>query len=329
MKNILITGGAGFIGSHLAERLVRDNENNIIVVDSLINSNPHNIEHLSPYPNFIFLKANISELLELEKVKELERFKIKFHGIQEIYHLACPTSAKNFDKYKIDTLEANSLGTINICKLAVKYKSKIILASSSVVYGPRPADGRYFKEENVGEVEHLTPRGCYDEGKRFAETILSTYEQVYGIDAKIARIFRTFGPRQRLFDGEMIPDFILDTLEGRDLVIYGGENFRTTLCFVSDIVDGLKKLMEAPKGAGPVNLGGNEDLRLVDVANKIIEMTGSKSKVVFEKPLIFMTQLGIPDIRKAKELLGWIPLVTLDNGLKQTIDYTRAHKAAL
>jgi len=329
MKNILITGGAGFIGSHLAEKLLRDGDNNVIIIDNLINSNPRNIEHLLPYPNLTFLRLDITKPFALEEMKELEKFKIKFYGIQEIYHLACPTSAKNFDKFKIDTLNANSLGTKNICDLAVKYKSKIVFASSSVVYGPRPLDKHHFKEEDVGTVDHLTPRGCYDEGKRFAETIISTYEQVYDIDAKIARIFRTYGPRQRLFDGEMVPDFILDALEGRDLVIYGDETFSTTLCFVSDIVDGLIKLMDAPKGCGPVNLGGNEDLKLVDVAHKIIQMTNSRSKVIFEKPLMFMTQLGIPDIRKAKELLGWLPLVTLEKGLEQTINYTRAHKAAL
>lgn len=328
-KNILITGGAGFIGSYLAERLLRDNENNVIVIDSLVNSNPRNIAHLLHYPNFAFLKFDITKPMELEGVKEIEKFKIKFYGLQEIYHLACPTSAKNFDKFKIQTLEANSLGTRNVCELAVKYKAKIVFASSSVVYGPRPADGHYFKEEDVGVVDHLTPRGCYDEGKRFAETILATYEQVHGIDAKIVRVFRTYGPRQRLFDGEMIPDFILNALEGRDLVIYGDENFLTTLCFVSDIVDGMVRLMDSPKGSGAVNLGSNNDIKLVEVANKIIELTGSSSKVVFEKPLLFMTQLGIPDVRKAKELLGWLPLVTLENGLKEAIDYTRANKAAL
>lgn len=329
MKNILITGGAGFIGSHLAEKLLGNAENNVIVVDNLLNSKSSNIEHLLHYPNFVFLKMDVSSPMNLEGIKELDRFKIKFYGIQEIYHLACPTSAKNFDKYKIQTLDANSLGTKNVCDLAVKYKSKVILTSSSVVYGPRPADGHYFKEEDLGVVDHLTPRGCYDEGKRFAETVMSTYEQVFGVDAKIARIFRTYGPRQRLFDGEMMPDFILDALENRDLVIYGDENFKTTLCFVSDIVDGLMKLMDAPKGCGPVNLGSSQDIGLADVAKKLIDMTGSSSKIIFKPPLMFITQLGIPDTRKVKELLGWIPLVTVDNGLKQTVDYTRAHKAAL
>jgi UDP-glucuronate decarboxylase len=329
MKNILITGGAGFIGSHLAEKLLRNGDNNVIVIDNLINSNPHNIEYLLQNPKFKFLKFDITEPFMLEEMKELEGFKIKFQGIQEIYHLACPTSAKNFDKFKMQTLDANALGTKNVCEAAVKYKSKIVFTSSSVVYGPRPSDGHYFKEEDVGTVDHLTPRGCYDEGKRFAETIISTYEQVHKIDAKIARVFRTYGPRQKLFDGQMIPDFILDALEGRDLVIYGDDKFSTTLCFVSDVVEALIKLVDAPKGCGAVNLGSGEDVKLVDVANQIIKMTGSKSKVVFEKPLVFTSQLGIPDTRKAKELLGWLPLITLDKGLEQTINYTRAHKAAL
>jgi UDP-glucuronate decarboxylase len=244
--------------------------------------------------------------------------------------LACPTSAKNFEKYKVQTLLTNFLGTKNMLDLALNYKAKFLFASSSVVYGPRRADGLFYKEDELGVgLDQLSPRACYDEGKRFAETAIATYEQVHGLDVKIARIFRTYGPRERLFDGEMIPDFVIDALDNKDLVIYGDENFSTSLCYVSDVVDGLIRLMAAPSGVGPVNLGSDQDLKLFEVANKIIEMTGSSSKIVFEPPLLFMTPLGLPDIRKATEFLGWMPLVRLEDGLRKTIDYIQAHKPLL
>lgn len=327
-KNVLVAGGAGFIGSHLCEKLLKTC--NVICVDNFITSSELNIDLLLKYPNFVFLKHDICEPLDLEKFPELERFKVKFFGIQEIYHLACPTSAKNFEKFKMQTLLSNFWATRNMLELAKKYKAKFLFASSSVIYGPRRSDKVFFNENDLGEnVNHLSPRACYDEGKRFAETTVATYEQVYGLDVKIARIFRTYGPRERLFDGEMIPDFVIDALDNKDLIIYGDESFSTSLCYVTDIVDGLVRLMGAPFGIGPINFGSDQDIRLVDVANKIIEMTGSSSKIVFEPPLLFMTPLGLPDIRKAKELLGWMPLVRLEDGLQKTIDYTQAHKSLL
>jgi len=327
-KNILVTGGAGFIGSHLCEKLLATS--NVICLDNFLTSKEMNIDHLLRFPDFVFIKHDINLPFDPEQFPELERFKIKFQGIQEIYHLACPTSAKNFERYKIQTLEANSIGMKNILNLAVKYKAKFLFTSSSVVYGPRRSDAAFINEEDLGEnINHLSPRGCYDEGKRFAETMVETYKQVYGLDAKIARIFRTYGPRERLFDGEMVPDFIIDALDGKDLVIYGDENFSTSLCYVDDIVDGLIRLMAAPADIGPVNLGSDQNLKLVDVAYKIIEMTGSSSKIVFEPPLLFMTPLALPDIRKAKELLGWLPLTRLEDGLRKTIEYTEAHKPLL
>lgn len=326
-KNVVVTGGAGFIGSHLCERLLQNCH--VICVDSFINSNERNIDHLLKSPDFEFLRHDFTKPLELEKFKELERFKIKFQGVQDIYHLACPTSAKNFDQFKIQTLDSNAFATKNAAELALKYGARLVAASTSVVYGNRREDNSEFFESDLGAIDQLSPRACYDEGKRFAETVCSTYEQVYKLDVKIARIFRTYGPRQRLFDGEMIPDFIVDALEGRDLVIYGDENFKTSLIYVSDIVDGLLKLMAAPKGTSPLNLGNPEDYRLADIAAKIIQITGSSSKIKFEPPLLFMTELGLPDIGKAKEVLGWFPLVGIDEGLRQSVDYTIAHKELL
>lgn len=326
-KNVLVTGGAGFIGSHLCEKLLKTSR--VICLDNFSTSGVSNIDFLLQHPDFVFIRQDICQPVDLESLSELERFKIKFQGIQEIYHLACPTSAKGFDKFRMMTLDANSLGMKNILDLAVKYKAKFIQASSSVIYGPRLSDQQTYNEDNLGCVNHLTPRGCYDEGKRFAETMVNTYREVHGLDAKLARIFRTYGPRQRLFDGEMLPDFIIDAIDNKDLIIYGDENFSTSLCYVDDIVSGLIKLAAAPANTGPVNLGSNEDLKLVDVAKKIIEMVGSESKIVFADGLVFMSQLGLPDTSLARELLGWVPLVRLEDGLQKAIDYTRAYKPLL
>ncbi|MBU1146648.1 GDP-mannose 4,6-dehydratase [Patescibacteria group bacterium] len=326
-KNILVTGGAGFIGSHLCEKLIKTSR--VICLDNFSTGNVSNIDFLLQHPDFVFIRHDICEPVDFETLPELERFKVKFQGIAEIYHLACPTSAKNFDKFKAATLEANSVGMKNVLDLAAKYKAKVVHASSSVVYGPRQEDKESFKEDTLGCVNHLTPRGSYDEGKRFAETMVETYRQMHGLDAKIARIFRTYGPRERLFDGEMVPDFIIDSLDNKDLIIYGDESFSTSLCYVDDIVSGLIKLMAAPSDIGPINLGSNEDLKILDVANKIISMTGSESKMIFEKPLLFMTALGLPDTSRAKELLGWVPLVRLEDGLQKSIDYTQAYKPLL
>lgn len=321
----VVTGGAGFIGSHLCERLLADG-NQVICVDNFITSDVSNIESMLKNPDFEFIKADINLPLELETFPELERFKIKIRGVQDIYNLACPTSAKKFDNLRIQTYLANSAGMRNTLDLAVKYKARVLHASTSVVYGPRRADGTRFKETDLGITDHTSPRACYDEGKKFAEAACFTYAQVFGLDIRIARIFRTYGPRQRLNDGEMVPDFIIDALEGRDLVVYGDEDFSTALLYISDAVDGIVRLMRASLNPGPVNFGGDEDIHLADVGRKVIAMTESKSKLVFEAPLLFMTRLGLPELKKASDELGWIPLVRLEDGLKRTIEYTLVTK---
>lgn len=323
-KNVLVTGGAGFIGSHLCERLLK--EAKVICVDDLSNSHIQNIEHLLQYPDFEFIKYDVNQPLELDSFPELDKFRVKFQGIQEIYHLACPTSPKNFESLKIHSLWANSQAMISTLDLAVKHKAKYVFGSSSVVYGPATEEDDFFSEDDEGIVYHLSPRGCYDEGKRFAETCVSTYQQVYGIDAKIARIFTTYGPRMKLRDGLLIPDFILDALDGKPLEIYGDETLQQSLCFVTDIVDGLLRLMETGPDVSIVNLGSDERHRMVDVAQQIIQMTNSNSQVVFEDELLFLTKKGIPDLRRAKEELNWIPLIRLQDGLQRTIDYTLANK---
>lgn len=326
-KNILVTGGAGFLGSYLCEELLK--EGRVICLDNFVTSQESNIDHLLKNPDFEFIRHDINVPFDPEAYPELTRFKVKFQGIQEIYHLACPTSAKKFDQYRLPTLYANSLGIKNVLDLAVRFQARVVHASTCVVYGPRPADGHLVKEDEFGSGDCLSPRACYDEGKRFAETVCATYAQTNQLDVRIARLFRTFGPRLALYDGQMIPDFIVHALEGKDLEIFGDETFATSLLYVSDAVDGLLKLMHHPENIGPVNLGSDQDSVLTDVARTIIEMTGSKSKIVYKDALLFMSQLPLPDLTKAKEKLGWIPLVTLDNALKASIDYTVAHRSLL
>ncbi|MDX9893253.1 MAG: GDP-mannose 4,6-dehydratase [Patescibacteria group bacterium] len=325
-KNILVTGGAGFIGSHLCDELVKDNK--VICVDNFISGDEANIDYLLRNPDFKFIKHDINEPLGLEALPELEDFRIKFQGLQEIYHLACPTSPKDFEKTRIQTAWANSVGVKNALDLAVKYKAKFLLSSSSVVYGPREAKNKFFSENYTGLVDQLSPRACYDEGKRFAETLTETYGEVYNLDTKIVRIFRTYGPRMKLNIGEMLPDFVSDALDNKDLVIYGDQDFSSSFCHVSDIIEGMIKVMKSGE-SGPLNLGSDLEYKLVDVAQKVIDMTGSKSKIIFKKPLLFMSPLGLPDISQIKERLGWFPVVLLEDGLQGAIDYFKAHKSIL
>jgi len=324
-KNILVVGGAGFIGSHLCEELVK--ENNVICVDDFITSDVENIRFLMAKPNFAFIKHDIAEPLVLEEIRELEKFEVKVFGVQEIYNLACPTSARKFDSLVMKTLLTNSQGTKNVLDLAVKYDAQVVHASSAVVYGARVSNN-YVPESFEGSADILSPRSCYDEGKRFAESMIATYNNFHHKNFKIARIFRTYGPRLMLNDGQMISDFILNALENKDLIIYGGEDFSTSLLYVSDVVDGLIKLMKSDFG-GAINLGSEVDVLLKDVAKQIIVMTDSSSKVVYKENLPFITSLPLPDISQAKAVLGWYPVTTLEQGLKKTLEYTRANKALL
>lgn len=323
-RNVLVTGGAGFIGSHLCERLVRDAH--VICVDNFLTSSVSNIDHLLQDPNFEFINHDIINPLNVEDHPELERFKIKFQGIQEIYHLACPISKRHFDDYKIATVLTNSVGVKNVLDIAVRHKAKILYASSSVLYGPRQPGKLYYSEQDECHIDHLTSRGAYDEGKRFSEAILQTYADVYGIDAKIARIFRTYGSRMKIFDGNLIPDMVLSALDGRDITIAGDEETRTSLCYVTDIVDGMIRLMSTPIDITVLNLGSDAEARLVTVAQRILELTGSSSRVRFEPPYSHYVEAGLPDTTRAREILGWIPLVRLEDGLKKMIDYTQSHR---
>jgi UDP-glucuronate decarboxylase len=325
-KNILVLGGAGFIGSHLCDRLVANNK--VICVDNFISGRRENIDHLLQNENFIFINEDLNNFYDLSKYKELERFQISIQGVQEIYNLACPTAPKDFTQNTVMTAWANSVGTIRALDLAVRYKAKIMHFSSSVVYGPRNDNEPMQKENKFYPSSPLTPRACYDEGKRFAETLVYTYRQAYNIDAKILRIFTTYGPRMPLFVGHMIPDFIVAALDNKPLSIYGDENFTTTLCYINDVIDATLKMM-ASKEAGPFNVGSPEEYKISDVAKMIIQMTNSKSEIQYSEPLLFMSRLGIPDITLAKEKLQWFPIMTIGQGLEETVLYGKAHRVMI
>lgn len=322
-KNILVLGGAGFIGSHLCDRLVV--ENKVICVDNFSSGTERNIDHLLANNNFRFIKHDMSLPLTLEDFTELSEFKLEFQGVQEIYNLACPTSPKNFEANRLANVLANSYAVKNALDLAMKYQAKILHASSSVVYGQRVNSTDRLGEDEVGLSDQLSPRASYDEGKRFAETMIKTYADAFKLDAKIARLFRVYGPRMPLNDGHMIPDFINRSLNNEDLIIYGDENFSTSLCYIDDCLSGLLKLMDSSI-AGPINLGSDIDIKIKDVAEKIIEFTEATSAVKHEPALLFMTSLVLPDISRAREQLSWMPLTTLENGLKKTIEDLRASK---
>ncbi|MDA0207942.1 MAG: GDP-mannose 4,6-dehydratase [bacterium] len=323
----IVTGGAGFIGSHLCEALLKAGKR-VVCIDNFSTGNVRNIEALVRNPNFQFLRLDITNDFDLENIPELNSFKIPFTGVQEIYHLAVPTSIKSFEKHRIATLRTSTLGTANLLACAAKYNARFLYASSSVVYGPRRDDRPNFNEADYGVLDHLQSRAIYDEGKRYGETMVRTYAEVKQLPVRIARIFRTYGPRMPLFDGHQVPDFILQALEGEDVVVNGGADFTTSLVYVSDICDGLLKLMASDIDM-PVNLGSDINVPLMDVAKTIVEMVGSNSNILEGERMPFLSELGIPDIQKAKSELDWLPLTTLENGLKRTIEYIRANKILL
>lgn len=325
-KNVLVTGGAGFIGSHLCEELVKTCK--VICVDNFITSTENNIDHLLINPNFVFIKHDMVKPIEFNKLPELQKFKIEFQGIQEIYNLACPTSPINFKKNRYNTLLANSIGVKNALDLAVKYKAKFMQFSSSVVYGPRRKNNLKIKENDLGSVNIIGPSSSYNEGKRFAESFVTNYRDIFNIDTKIIRLFRVYGPRMQLNDGQMIPDFISNALENKNLVILGDENFTTSICYVSDVIDATLKIMNLDISE-PINIGSDISINITNLAQKIINLTKSKSKISYSKSILFMTPLCVPDLTKASSLLGWLPIVTLENGLKKTIHDLMANKGLL
>lgn len=324
-KNVLVAGGAGFIGSHLCDELIKTCK--VICVDNFITGSERNIDHLLANPDFAFINHDLSVPLDLESRQDLKKFKIEFQGVQEIYNLACPMSPRHFLENRLANLQANSYVVKNLLDLAVKYESKFLQFSSSVVYGPRhreQADAKVL-ETDLGQVDHLSARSSYDEGKRFAETLVSNYRAIYNIDAKIIRLFRIYGPRMEQGDDQMIPDFINWALENQEIIIPGDEEFASSFCYIEDALDAVTKMMKTDL-PGPINIGSDVDVKLRSLVDTIIQETGSQSTVSHVPSPLFVSELVLPDIRQAKNDLHWMPVVTLQNGLKKTIFDIQAHK---
>jgi nucleoside-diphosphate-sugar epimerase len=319
-KNILVVGGAGFVGSHLCEELLKTNK--VICVDNFITGDNANIAHLLQNPDFRFINQDIVNPFTLENFAELEALRVPFQGVQEVYFLASPTSPAAYVKYPLETLLVNSIGLRNILDFAVKYQAKFLFTSSPAVYGTGTGE-MLIKESYVGPVDQLSPRAVYAEAKRFAEALIWNYKLKVGLEIKIARIFNGYGPRLGLNDGRIIPELIKAAVTHQDLVVYGEPNDSASYFFVADLVRGLIKLMDGGE-SGPVNLASEWKVSLREVADKIITLTQSKNKVVFKSRPDYFAAQPLADISLAKEKLGWFPIILLDDGLKQTIDYLSA-----
>ena len=322
-KNVIITGGAGFIGSHLCDELIK--KNRVICVDNFISGNVENINHLLKNPDFKFIKHDMAEPLDLDKTPDLEAFKVPWQGIQEIYNLACPTSPKDYNKFPIETCLSNSHGTKNALDWAVKYDSKFLHLSSSAIYGD-PVEDQPLVEEYWGYIDPIGPRGCYNEGKRYAETLIVNYAQKFNLEAKISRVFNTYGPRMKLTDGRMIPDFIRSAIANEDLQIYGDGKRVSSYCYIDDLIEGTIKFMDT-EISGPLNFGSPKVYTILDIAHKIIEIAGSSSKINHKDPIPYLTKQGLPDIAKVREQIGWFPIISLEDGLQRTVDYMKGSRS--
>ncbi len=322
-KNVLITGGAGFLGSHLCELLLKDAK--VICVDNFLTGNLENINHLLQYPDFKFIRHDVTKPIDLERFDELEVFKISFQGVQEVYHLASPTSPRDYVRYPIETLLANAFGTKHALDVAEKYNAKFMLFSSAAIYG-EPIEDKPIPEIYWGFLDPLADRSVYGEGKRFAENLTFQYRKLHNFDAKIVRIFNAYGPGMKLDDGRMIPEFIHRALMGKSIVITAKPNTKITFCYVSDIMDGVMKFIRTSE-SGPVNMGGVKEYTIEDVARLIIKMCESRSEVIYEESRQEFSRQPVPDLAFAKERLGWLPVTSLEDGLTQTIAYMKGRKS--
>ncbi len=307
MKNIIVTGGAGFIGSHLCKFLLEKGEN-VICVDNLFTGSEDNIADLKKNPHFEFVNHDI--------IKPFFRDE----KIDQIYNLACPASPPAYQHNAIKTVKINTIGMINMLGIAKKHEARILQASTSEVYGDPKEHPQ--KESYWGNVNCTGIRSCYDEGKRVAETLCFDYHRQNKIDIKIIRIFNTYGPNMDPDDGRVVSNFIMQALKGVDITVYGDGNQTRSFCYVSDLVEGIYKMMNSEEGfTGPVNLGNPGEFTIIELANKVIEMVESESKIVHKDLPLDDPRVRKPDISLAKEKLSWEPKIILTDGLKETIAY--------
>ena len=306
MKKILVTGGAGFIGSHLCEVLLKDG-NDVVCLDNYYTGSKENILHLRENPHFELLRHDIINPIVLE--------------VDQIYNLACPASPIHYQFNPVKTVKTNVMGTLNMLGLAKRVKARILQASTSEVYGDPAVHPQ--KETYWGNVNCIGPRACYDEGKRVAETLMMDYHRQHRVDIRVVRIFNTYGPKMALDDGRVVSNLIIQALRGEPLTVYGEGQQTRSFCYISDMVRGLKGMMEQETFTGPVNLGNPREFTIWSLAEKVKAMTGSSSPIIF-KPLPQDDPIQRkPDISLAQERLGWFPEVMLEEGLVLTIEYFR------
>ena len=308
MKRILITGGAGFLGSHLCERLLAEGHD-ILCLDNFFTGSKYNIRHLLPHPRFELIRHDIINPIYLE--------------IDEIYNLACPASPVHYQFNPIKTIKTSVMGAINTLGLAKRVKAKILQASTSEVYGdpevhPQP-------EAYWGRVNPIGIRSCYDEGKRAAECLMMDYRRQNQVNVKIVRIFNTYGPRMAINDGRVVSNFIVQALTNRDITVYGDGSQTRSFCYVDDMIDGMIRMMNTQDDfLGPVNLGNPGEFTILELAELLVRMTGSRAKIIFRPlPQDDPTQRK-PDIRLAREFLDWQPKIPMEEGIEKTIAYFRS-----
>jgi UDP-glucuronate decarboxylase len=307
MKRILVTGGAGFLGSHLCDRLIKDGHD-LLCVDNFFTGSKDNIAHLIPNPNFELMRHDVTFPLYVE--------------VDQIFNLACPASPVHYQFDPVQTTKTSVHGAINMLGLAKRLRARILQASTSEVYGdplvhPQP-------ENYWGHVNTIGPRSCYDEGKRCAETLFFDYYRQHNLDIKVVRIFNTYGPRMHPNDGRVVSNFIVQALKGEDITIYGDGSQTRSFCYVDDLIEGFVRMMNTEAGfTGPINLGNPNEFSMLELAEKVLKHVGGSSKLVFHPLPTDDPKQRQPDITLAKNKLAWEPTVQLDDGLKETISYFR------
>jgi UDP-glucuronate decarboxylase len=306
-KRVLVAGGAGFLGSHLCERLLREGRE-VLCVDNFFTGSRDNIVHLLSHPHFELLRHDICFPIHVE--------------VNEIYNFACPASPLHYQLDPIQTIKTSVLGALNLLGLAKRLKCKIFQASTSEVYGDPHIHPQ--KEEYWGNVNPIGIRSCYDEGKRCAETLFFDYNRIHGVPIKIGRIFNTYGPRMHPNDGRVVSNLIVQALTGQPLTIYGDGTQTRSFCYVDDLIEVIFRLMNSPQSiTGPINIGNPVEFRMLDLANEVLRLTETNSPFVFHPLPADDPRQRRPDISKAREFLGWEPKISLESGLQETIKYFR------
>ena len=309
MKKILVTGGAGFIGSHLCKKLLEEG-NDVLCIDNYFTGTKENITGLFTSPYFEAIRHDICFPLYVE--------------VDEIYNLACPASPVHYQHDPVQTTKTTVHGAINMLGLAKRIDARILQASTSEVYGDPSVHPQV--EEYWGNVNPIGPRSCYDEGKRCAETLFFDYQRQHNLDIKVVRIFNTYGPNMHPNDGRVVSNFIMQALTNKDITVYGNGDQTRSFCYVDDLINGMMKMMNSKKGIhGPINLGNPTEYKIIELANMIIKLTNSKSKIVNKGLPIDDPIRRKPNITKAKDNIDWEPKVEILDGLKQTIDYFKKH----